>query len=588
MTPELDRPFEWLARFVADMPVAVALFDLGCRYVAASDGWIAIFGPPPDSFRGRRHDQVYTLARETIEQTQSRVLAGARVDDWRVAADPSTRHSGPIVLSASACRDPNGTIAGVIVTARRDHAPAALAAPSTSDLLTGLADRQEFARRLREILADPLPQRRAAVIFALNLDGFRNLNKLYGSAIGDQALKIVGERLSASIRQSAGQSGDGTRDSDLVARLGGDEFGVICAPPALSAEEADAFAVRLAQTVQTPIAIGAQSLRLTASVGILVTAPAHREPDETLRDLDLALRQAKALGPGSIIAWQSALTEAATRRSSVAEQLRRAFDNGELLLHYQPVLWLGDGRMVGAEALLRWNHPSDGLVAPAMFLPALEETGLIVEVGAWVIREVARQIESWRLLYGRDVADWVSVNLSGHQFDDPTPLLASLYGMRQAGFSVRRLKVEVTEAALRRSPEIAATVLAELDGLGVRVAIDDFGSGRTTLTTLRQHTIDTIKIDAELVAQIGNSEGDRRVRSAVENARKLNTLLIAEGVETLAQRDFLTACGCEFGQGHLFAAPMDGALLGAYALTHAADPTAAPVRLPPPAGRSVA
>src|SRR5262249_14264182 len=163
----------------------------------------------------------------------------------------------------------------------------------------------------------------------------------------------------------------------------------------------------------------------------------------------------KGLGGGKASFWRSTLTEVATRRSSLAEQLRRAFDNGEFLLHYQPVVRLGDARMVGAEALLRWNHPSDGLVAPATFLPALEETGLIVEVGAWVIREAARQIESWRMLYGRDISGWVSVNLSPRQFDDPGPLLASLRGIQQAGFAVRQLKVEVTEAGLRRNPTMA-------------------------------------------------------------------------------------------------------------------------------------
>jgi diguanylate cyclase (GGDEF)-like protein len=444
------------------------------------------------------------------------------------------------------------------------------------DPLTGLADRHQFTRRLREILSDPDPDRRAVTLFALNLDSFRTVNTLRGFAVGDEVLKIIAERLASGIR--ARESGSAARDRDMVARLGGDEFGIICGPPALPQAEAEAFAARLPRIVEAPIAFGGHSLRLTASTGFIATTPAHREADDVLRDLDLALRQAKALGPGKVMAWEPALTRAAMRRYTLAEEVRRAFDNHELVLHYQPILQLSDMKMVGAEALLRWNHPREGLVTPAFFLPLLEETGLIVEVGCWVIREAVRQMESWRRLYGRDLVDWISVNLSARQIDDPLALLATLRGIYGSGFSLRRLRLEITETGFMRNPEMTRAVLAELEGLGIQIAIDDFGTGYSSLNSLRNYPVDTIKIDAEFIARIGTADGEKLAQNLLNIAGTYDAAIVAEGIETVAQRDFLAAGGCGFGQGYLFAEPMDGALLGAYALTRAVGADPAPAR----------
>jgi len=462
------------------------------------------------------------------------------------------------------------------------EAPAAVEFP---DPLTGLADRHQFTRHLQEILSDPDPDRRAVTVFALNLDGFRALNTLRGFRVGDEALKIIAARLVSSIRsRDSGEAGPAVRDRDMVARLGGDEFGIICGPPALSRAVAGAFAARLPRIVEAPIAIGGQSLCLTAGTGFVVTIPAHREADDVLRDLDLAMRQAKALGPGKVVAWEPALTRAAMRRCTLAEELRRAFDNHELVLHYQPILRLSDARMVGAEALLRWNHPSEGLVSSASFLPPLEETGLIVEVGSWVIREAVRQIESWRRLYGRDIVDWVSVNLSARQFDDPSALLATLRGIYEGGFSLRRLRLEITETGFMRNPEMTRAVLAQLDALGIQIAIDDFGTGYSSLNSLRNYPVDTIKIDAEFISGIGTADGEKLAQALLNIARTYDAAIVAKGVETVAQRDFLAARGCGFGQGYLFAEPMAGALLGAYALTRAVGAEPAPAGNPLPGG----
>ncbi len=489
------------------------------------------------------------------------------------------------MLSVRPHYDSDSVIAGVIVGLREDHPPGIMeAVQPVPDRLTGLAERHEFTRRLRAILsapeeADPDWVHQGVVVLAVNLDSFRNLNNLHGFGVGDQVLQIIGERLVSGIRsRHLDEEDEAARGSDMVARLGADEFGIICGPPALAPAEAEVFATRLLRMVQNPIAIGAQSFRLTASIGLIMTTPAHQGADDALRDLDLALQQAKALGPNKVSAWEPELTRAATQRYSLAEQLRQAFDNAELALHYQPILRLSDNLMVGAEALLRWNHPSEGLVSSAAFLPNLEETGLIVEIGAWVIREAVRQVESWRMLYGRDIIDWVSVNLSARQFNDPAPLLTSLRGIYDSGFSVHRLKFEITETAFMRNQEVTRAVLAQLDAMGIGVAIDDFGTGYSSLNSLRHYPVDTIKIDGEFIARIGTVAGEKLLQALLNIAQIYGHAIIAEGIETAAQRDFLCESGCSFGQGYLFAQPMDGALLGAYALTHAVSEGQEPAR----------
>jgi EAL domain-containing protein (putative c-di-GMP-specific phosphodiesterase class I) len=366
----------------------------------------------------------------------------------------------------------------------------------------------------------------------------------------------------------------------MVARLGDDEFGIICAAPAPGPAELERFSTRLLSIVESPIVIGDRRIRVTASIGFIVTGSAPRDENDALRDLDLALREAKALGPNKAMGWHPALTRTATQKYSLADQLRRAVDNREFQLHFQPIVRLSDNRAVGAETLLRWNHPSDGLVAPGAFLPVLEETGLIVPVGCWVIRETARQMQSWQELYGRHIIDWISVNTSARQFNDPAPLLAILNELHNSGFPLDRLKIEITETTFMRNSETTRLVLQELHALGIRIAIDDFGTGYSSLSTLRHYPVDTIKIDTGFIAQIGTVAGEKLAQALLNIARMYGASVVAEGIENVEQRDFLHANGCDFGQGHFFAKPMDAALLGTYALTHivAEEPGAAPGR----------
>jgi diguanylate cyclase (GGDEF)-like protein len=582
MSSDSERPDDWRAQFLRELPAPVALFDRDLRYVAASTAWIAAFGLPAMALAGCRHDELGKPGGEALEEVQRRALAGKNVEHYGVLHDDPSRKSWRPIFSARPHRDADGTIDGVVVALRQDHPFAGEdVLQAVPDALTGLVDRHEFTRRLRQVLSDPDPKRREITAFVINLNRFRNVNNLHGIRIGDRVLRVTAERLVAGTRarrpgeeEASGQQ----RPRDIVARLGADEFGVICGPPALSLPHASGFAERLLRIVQSPVAIGDLSLRLTASIGFMTATPEQGDETDVLRDLDIALQRAKTLGPGKAIAWEPSLTRLATRRYALTAQLRQAFDNGEFVLHYQPVVRLSDARMIGAEALLRWRHPRDGLLAPAAFLHVLEETGLIVEVGCWAIQEAARQIDGWHMLYGREMIDWVSVNVSARQFDDPAPLLATLHDMHDRGQAVHRLKLEITETTFMRNPEATPAVLADIRKLGVRIGIDDFGTGYSSLSMLRQYPVDTIKIDAEFVQQIGSAKGDELTRALLNIARMYGTAIVAEGIETAAQRDFLHAAGCGFGQGYLFGQPMDGALLGTYALT-GASPAAPP--LPP-------
>lgn len=576
MAPQLDGSPDWRAQFVTDIPAAVALFDRELRYVAASAAWIAAFDLSRVPLIGCRHDELRKTGDEALAHVQRRALAGENVEDYESTEHPPDLKRRRQMFSARPHRDLEGTIAGVLVAVEEiGTQDSGEAAAPTPDPLTGLASRDGFTRRLREIFADPDPARRLAALFVINLDSFRSINNLHGIRIGDQVLKITAERLVSGTRSRPPTEDEATEDGaadqsrgrDLVARLGDDEFGIICSTPAPGPADVEAFSTRLLRIVQTLIVIGDIRIRMTASIGFILTGSPPRDETDALRDLDLALREAKALGPNKAMAWHPALTRTATQKYSLGNQLQRAFDNHEFILHYQPIVRLSDNRLIGAETLLRWNNPSDGLVAPGAFLPVLEETGLIVPVGCWVIRETVRQMQSWQVLYGRQIIDWISVNASARQFNDPAPLLSTLREIHNSGFPLHRIKIEITETTFMRNSETTRQVIEELHRFGIRIAIDDFGTGYSSLGTLRHYPVETIKIDTGFVAQIGTPDGDKLAQALLNIARMYGAAVVAEGVETPAQRDFLRENGCDFAQGHLFAKPMDAALLGTFALT---------------------
>jgi diguanylate cyclase (GGDEF)-like protein/PAS domain S-box-containing protein len=576
--PSLD----WITGFVTDLPAAIAVFDHEFRYVAASAAWLNVFGICGQPLIGLSHKELGHGSGPDLAALLQRALSGESTETQEAEHDAAGRWRR-WGASARPWRQRDGTIVGVIAAVQELGALATEATlQQAPDALTGLAGRHGFTRRIGEVLAERSARRRSIAMFILDLDNFKGVNDLHGARTGDHVLKIIANRLVSGTRsrlmvEKTATGSTRPRDLDMVARLGADEFGIILGTPAPSLADAEAFARRLLQLVQNPIVSGELSIRLTASAGFIITSPAHRTEDDALRDLDIALQEAKVRGPNKSMAWEPTLTSAVSRRLFLLDQLRRALDEGEFVLHYQPILRLSDGHLTGAEALLRWNHPSDGLVSPAAFLPVLEETGLIIPVGCWVIREVVRQMQVWQMLYGRDIIDWVSINVSARQFNDPSLLLSTLSEINDSGFPLDRLKVEITESAMMRNAETTQSVITELQDLGIRVAIDDFGTGYSSLSTLRQYVVDTIKIDAGFISRLDTPDGKELVMALLTIARIYGADIVAEGIETPVQRDILRASRCGFGQGYLFARPMDGRSFGAYALTHLVETAGAAI-----------
>ena len=401
-----------------------------------------------------------------------------------------------------------------------------------TDPLTGLANRRGLVRALRPATGPD----RARVLVGLDLDGFKNVNDMRGHDVGDAVLTEVGRRLAANLREG-----------DVAARLGGDEFAVLMwATP----DEAMVAGRRLLAVLSEPYETADGSVFLSASVGV-ADSPARSDPGELMRDADLALRYAKQRGKNRVERYQKRYDELLRRHSVLENELRHAVDRDQLRLVFQPVVALPSMRPVGAEALLRWHHPELGAVRPDEFIPVAEETGLISMIGTWVLDQACRQLARW-LAGGHDV--WVSVNLS------PKELHAADYAGQVAGvlerYSVppQRLVLEVTEHAVATDMDELIRRLCELRSTGVRIALDDFGAGYSSLGQLRNLPVDILKIDHALVAEPESRTGTAAplVDVVVRLGHRLGLEVLAEGIGTPAQRAVVEEAGCRLGQGSLF------------------------------------
>ncbi|MFG1602537.1 putative bifunctional diguanylate cyclase/phosphodiesterase [Actinoplanes sp. NPDC049265] len=401
-----------------------------------------------------------------------------------------------------------------------------------TDPLTGLANRRGLVRALRE----PDPAGRSKFLVGIDLDGFKNVNDMRGHDVGDAVLVEVGDRLRRNLLAG-----------DVPARLGGDEFAVLMHA---SPDEAMLAAKRLLAVLGEPYEVDDGSVFLSASVGVA----GHPAPDDTgelMRDADLALRYAKQRGKNRVEKYEVRYDELLRRRSTLENELRHAIDRDQLRLVFQPVVALPSMRPVGAEALLRWHHPTLGNVRPDEFIPVAEESGLINRLGQWVLRQACMQLSEW-LTQGHDV--WVSVNLSPkelHAADYPGQVADVL---NEVDVPAQRLVLEVTEHAVATDVEELVRRLGELRATGVRIALDDFGAGYSSLGQLRTLPVDILKIDQRLVNEPESRTGTAAplVDVVVRLGHRLGLEVLAEGIQTPAQRVLVEEAGCRLGQGSLF------------------------------------
>jgi diguanylate cyclase (GGDEF)-like protein len=415
------------------------------------------------------------------------------------------------------------------------------------DSLTGLANRALFEDRLSHALERLRRDtgQGAAVVF-IDLDDFKTVNDSLGHAAGDDLLRAF-----------AGCLADCTRRADTVARFGGDEFAVLV-EGYYADDAALVIADRIHATLESPIRLEHDDVYVHASVGI-ASGGVATTADEVVRNADLAMYSAKADGKGLTACFEPSMHSAVRKRLQLTGDLRRALSEGQLSVNYQPLIRLTDGRMLGAEALLRWTHPELGLVPPAEFIPLAEESGLIMSIGRYVLNEACRQLRLWQTEHPGRHPDYISVNLSVRQFQREGHIVEEVSAaLAKAGIHGSHLMLEVTESVLMEDREPIIRDLDALRELGVKIAIDDFGTGYSALSYLREFPIDTVKMDRSFVHNLGNDSADLAlVRSVVELGEALDMQIIAEGIEVQGQLDSVTGLRCDVGQGYFFAPPLD-------------------------------
>ena len=424
------------------------------------------------------------------------------------------------------------------------HPEDRLAWRATHDALTGLPNRSLFLDRLEMTLARLGRESTVAAVLVLDLDRFREVAERFGDDAVDRLLVAVAGRLRSILRPS-----------DTVSRFGSDEFAVLC-PDLAHERDAVRLAERMTAGLATPFAVGGQEIVVTASIGIALTGSRTRRASSLLSDADTALQRAKHRGGGLYELFDETVRAQLIERLELEQALRHAVDAGELRTLYQPIVSLKEGRLVGVEALVRWDQPGRGRLLPAEFVPFAEETGLIVPLGAWVLAESCRQAARWRANGPRTLPPTVHVNLSPRQFAEPHLIDLVAGALADTGTDPDRLCLEVTERALSANPASAATTLKRLSALGVRVSVDDFGTGSSSLASLQYLPLSSLKIDRSFVARLDlDPSDDAMVAAVIGLGHTLGLTVIAEGVETPAQLAKLDRLGCDYAQGHLFARP---------------------------------
>jgi len=415
------------------------------------------------------------------------------------------------------------------------------------DALTGLPNRNLFVERLAACIARARrrPQYHFAALF-LDIDRFKVVNDSLGHVTGDQLLVEIAQRLGGCLRPG-----------DSVARLGGDEFAVLIDDMG-EQDVPSRVAERIQAALRAPFELAGREVFVTASVGIALNRSRYEEPEDFLRDADTAMHHAKARGRGHHQVFDTAMHAQALGLLHIENDLHRAVERQELSVHYQPIVSLKTGALVGFEALARWWRQGLGLVPTEQFIRIAEETGLIVPMGSWVLREACSQMRTWREQLGADHALTVSVNLSAKQFAQPD-LVAKVAGIvEEAALDPGCLRLEITESVLMQDPEAAAAMLAELATRRVKICIDDFGTGYSSLSYLLRFPANTLKIDRSFVSDLGrDGQHAEMVRTIVVLARNLGMDVIGEGVETEEQKTRLQALGCDYAQGYLFSKPLD-------------------------------
>ena len=557
-----ERRFRGLVQNTSDM-ILICAAPGAITYQSPAAG--SIWGYPADGLLGVSlialiHPDDQPAAQEVWEQVRQSPPDGdegaTRSTGLRLRDQDGTWRQAELVVT-NLLHDP--AVDGLVVTIRdvteRKAFEQQLMQQAFYDALTGLPNRVLFRDRFEQALVRAARQGNVVGLLFLDLDNFKLVNDGLGHQTGDRLLTEAAARLRSCIRAQ-----------DTVARLGGDEFVIILEP--LSGEE-DALPVAKAITHQfsRPFTLDGRDVVVTASIGIAISGPGREDAGNLLRDADVAMYRAKGEGRAHYVVFHPSMHADSLARLELENDLRSALIRSELRVYYQPIVMLKSGAFSEVEALVRWQHPTRGLIAPGEFIPIAEETGLIVPLGLWVLEEACRQVAAWHLQRPSQPALTLSVNLSPRQFQQHSLVADVAHALRTAGLPASCLKLEITEGVIMRDVEATIRTLWELKGLGLKLAIDDFGTGYSSLSYLKRLPIDVLKIDRSFVSGIGQDQEDAAIIHAIMAlAKSLNLKVTGEGIETAEQAALLGDWGCDQGQGYLYSKPLDshraGVLLG--------------------------
>ncbi len=542
-----EQRFRLLAEHMHDL---VCLHDRDGRYLYVSPSAKTVLGYDPDALVGvDPYEMIHQEDRERVRESgHQRLFEGHDSIQVSYRLRHADGHYVWLETFAQPVRDERGEMVHMVTSSRditeRKRIEERLVQGALFDELTGLANRVLLLDRLRQALSRSARNEawRFALLF-LDLDRFKVVNDSLGHNAGDDLLKTLAGRLKTCVR-----------GSDTVARLGGDEFCVLI-ENVEGPDHATATAARIQSSLAEPFTLHGHDIFTSASIGIAFSAPHYREPQELLRDADIAMYRAKATGKARFAIFDEGMHARALGQMQLETSLHRAPERDELFLEYQPIYQLEPRRLVGVEALLRWRHPERGLVPPSEFVPLAEESGQIVAIDRWVLGQATRQLAVWLRDLGPGVPPpVVSVNVSARHLalQDVDTVLRSI--LEEAGVPASSLKLEIGEGALMNYPEAAVEALTRLRELGVRVQVDDFGTGFSSLKHLQRLPIDSLKIDGSFVHAIDTHSANREVVSAIIGlARNLSVDVVAEGIEREEELQTLLELGCGYGQGHLFA-----------------------------------
>ncbi|MGI9507875.1 MAG: sensor domain-containing protein [Geminicoccaceae bacterium] len=515
-----------------------------------SDQMYHLWGWEPGAFKPTRAAILAQIDRQDRAQAAAMVIQAVRSGRPMEAVFRLNSMGGAqshIQFDVECEYDDEGELSGLFGTCQdvtdRISAEERIRQLACQDALTGLPNRFLFGDRLKVALSRTQREGASLAIHCLDLNDFKGVNDTLGHAAGDELLCQVADRLTKTLRTS-----------DTVARLGGDEFAIIQAP-IQTADEASILAERLIAAVGAPYRLGDHDVFTSTSVGIAVSPINGERPEELLRLADVALYQAKDRGRGFYQFFSSEMQERLQSRKKLEHDLRDALETDQFSLYFQPQICLRSGKLLGAEALLRWNHPERGLVPPDEFIPIAEDLGQILDIGRYVLLAACKEARSWLDLGAEGIK--VAVNLSAGQFAYQDLLETVCWALSEANLPGQHLELEITETMLMRDREATIKTLQNLSNLGISLALDDFGTGYSSLSYLRRFQIDKIKIDRSFIADVPtNADGITLVLSILTLGHSLGLRVAAEGVETAAQHDFLIQRGCDEAQGFFLSKPL--------------------------------